>query len=839
MPVSAGWEAYAADSAVDHFAWWAETYCVQSVDQHAGKPLTLEGWQREFFGEVLAVDDQGLPVWRSVALCVPRKNGKALALDTPIPTPAGWTTMGDLSVGDEVFDEQGRVCRVTFATDVMHDRPCYRVAFSDGTGVVADGEHLWWAHDRYRGRMVVETTETMRGRVRVGARVTHRERRYSIPVAGALATDPVGDLPVDPYVLGVWLGDGASSCGRVTTADHEIVEEVERSGYRWSEHEARKPGAACVTRTVLGLQTDLRRAGVLGNKHVPTAYLRAGTDQRRALLQGLMDSDGTGSGGSGSSVEFTTTAPRLAADVLELVRSLGFKPVMREKRATLRGKDCGPKWRVLFTAYRDDCVFRLPRKWARLRDRPERAQRSSRRQIVSIDPVQSVPVRCIQVDSPSRVFLCGEGMVPTHNTTLLAAYAVYHLLTEDTQPEILLAAASDKQAGRLFDSVVRFVRRSPHLAEQLVIREYVGQIARADGGGVIHRMASDPNTLHGWNPSLVIVDELHAWTTPSLERAWAALTTGGGARLGAQTITITTAGEAHTRETGILGRLIDGNELVGAVETRGKLTVSRNPAAQTLVWNYDAATKTRDDLDSVADANPASWITREYLARQAANPELSEAEFLQLHGCVWAAGQDAWLPADAWRALQSDERIPDGAAVYVGVDVGLVHDSTAVVAAWLSPVSGRVVLEARVFASDHRAVAHERVDRQRILSRVEEHITGLVSRWDVREVVYDPRFFERSAELLSDAGLTVVEMPQSSSVMADAYQAFYAAAVEGRVTHDGEPVLADHVASTAADKTERGWKVRKLKAHKRIDACVAAVMAHARAQSGSAFVVFD
>lgn len=421
--------------------------------------------------------------------------------------------------------------------------------------------------------------------------------------------------------------------------------------------------------------------------------------------------------------------------------------------------------------------------------------------------------------------------VPRKNgkTTMLAAYAVYHLLTDDGQPEVLLAAASDKQAGRLFDSVVRFIRRSPHLSEQLVVREYVGQIARADGGGVIHRMASDPNTLHGWNPSLVIVDELHAWTTPSLVRAWAALTTGGGARQGSQTITITTAGEAHTRETGILGRLIDGNQLRGECETRGALTVSRNTAAQTLVWNFDAGTKSRDDLDRIQAANPASWITRDYLARQAQNPELSEAEFLQLHGCVWAAGADAWIPADGWRALNTGERIPDGAPVWLGVDVGLVHDSTAVVAAWPSEETGHVVLAARVFASDHRAVAHEHVPRERILSHVEQHIRALAGRWDVREVAYDPRFFERSAEILSDDGLMMVEVEQSSRVMADAYQAFYAAVVEQRIAHDGEPVLADHVASTAADKTERGWKVRKLRAHKRIDACVAAVMAHARA----------
>lgn len=424
-------------------------------------------------------------------------------------------------------------------------------------------------------------------------------------------------------------------------------------------------------------------------------------------------------------------------------------------------------------------------------------------------------------------------VVPRKNgkTTMLAAYAVYHLLTDDGQPEVLLAAASDKQAGRLFDSVVRFIRRSPDIAEHVVVREYVGQIARADGGGTIHRMASDPNTLHGWNPSLVIVDELHAWTTPSLERAWAALTTGGGARRGSQTITITTAGEAHHRDTGLLGRLIDGNESRGECEVRGKLTISRNHDAQVLVWNFDARTKSREDIASIREANPASWITEEYLARQAANPELSEAEFLQLHGCVWAAGAGAWLPADLWRSLtREDAAIPLGADVVVGVDVGIVHDSTAIVRAYVRE-DGTVAVEAHVISADPSAVAHEIHPGGRVsLARVEEYLLDLAERYEVREVVYDPRFFERSSEVLSDAGLVTVALEQSSRMMADAYQAFYVAAHEGRIVHTGDRVLADHVAATAADKTDRGWKVRKIRQTKRIDACVAAVMAHYRAE---------
>ena len=127
-------------------------------------------------------------------------------------------------------------------------------------------------------------------------------------------------------------------------------------------------------------------------------------------------------------------------------------------------------------------------------------------------------------------------------TSLLAAYALFRLLTDEGQPEILLAAASDKQAGRLFDAVYSFVHQSTELQDHVHLRAYQGEISRKDGGGKILRMASDPATLHGYNPSLVVCDELHAWTKPSQRKGWAALTTGGGGRQLTQVVVISTAG---------------------------------------------------------------------------------------------------------------------------------------------------------------------------------------------------------------------------------------------------------------------------------------------------------
>jgi phage terminase large subunit-like protein len=317
----------------------------------------------------------------------------------------------------------------------------------------------------------------------------------------------------------------------------------------------------------------------------------------------------------------------------------------------------------------------------------------------------------------------------------------------------------------------------------------------------------------------VIADELHAWTKPTQRKAWAALTTGGGARKNTQTFTITTAGDANERDTGILGRMIDRNESVGDVEKHPGLTISRNKNARTLIYNYSAPTKDATDSAALKLANPASWITEEYLERQAANPELSAEEVLQLHGCVWVAGANAWISADWWNnAIERDAIIEPGSRVSIGIDVGIVHDATACVMAWQRPDDQRIVLEAKIWTPS----PGRNVD----LAEVEDHIRMIGAEYELAGCFYDPRFFERSAQTLDAEGLIMVTMPQNSATMADAYQTFYAMLGEGNLRHSGSDAeFAQHCLQTVGQMTDRGWKISKMRQRQRIDALVAGVMA--------------
>ena len=351
-----------------------------------------------------------------------RLEGKALALDTPIPTPGGWRTMGDLRRGDLVFDQAGEPCRVVAASEVLLGRPCREVCFSDGHSIVADLQHQWLtcdktAREHHRRRTRIVTTAEIEAKLRVRGEWNHQ-----VPLAGPVQY-PERALPIDPYVLGIWLGDGTATSAMITCADQEILEEIRKAGYRVNQRPQRYfyqigggNGRLRDARTgrYLGdasLNSALRAIGLLGNKHVPSDYLTASVAQRTALLQGLMDSDGFAD--TYGRCEFTSLSEPLADGVVELAASLGFRPVKTKDRATLYGIDHGPRYRVRYSP--DRPVFRLSRKLARLRI----GMRHHRfRAIVDVRAVADVPVRCIQVDAPTGVFLAGRGFIPTHNSSL-------------------------------------------------------------------------------------------------------------------------------------------------------------------------------------------------------------------------------------------------------------------------------------------------------------------------------------------------------------------------------------------------------------------------------------
>ena len=170
-----------------------------------------------------------------------------------------------------------------------------------------------------------------------------------------------------------------------------------------------------------GLSALLKEIGVRGRKHIPVDYLRASVRQRLDLLAGLMDTDGHID--HKGLCEYTTVLPGLADGVMELLRTLGQKPVLKESDATLRGRITGKRFRITWRPTFNPS--RLPRKAERFRPLGNQGSRSQQRMIVGYEEIDPIPMRCITVDSPNSMYLAGEAMIPTHNTRTGSEYTRY------------------------------------------------------------------------------------------------------------------------------------------------------------------------------------------------------------------------------------------------------------------------------------------------------------------------------------------------------------------------------------------------------------------------------
>ena len=354
--------------------------------------------------------------------------GKLLDVDTSIPTLDGWKRNGDIVAGDWVLDEAGMPVQVLEAHPARYPDVTYEIELDTGERLYAGDDHLWMTttyKDRQnashraayrldkRARTTQEIYETQRycASNRAGKYLAN----HHIALASALKL-PDQPLPVDPYCLGVWLGDGNSDCGILTLHPddaREILPHFSSAGYRWHPND-KDP----LRWHVLGLWPSLKQLGVINNKHIPPAYLRASASQRLALLQGLMDTDGSCPG----HCEFTSCSPAIAAGMDELLWSLGIKHRLRPSRkyCTYKGeRRYSNGWRTAFTTAAP--CFRLPRKLSRQK-RSGLSGASLAHHIVRVAEVSPRLMRCLTVDSPSHLYLCGRSMVPTHNTqTTLAS----------------------------------------------------------------------------------------------------------------------------------------------------------------------------------------------------------------------------------------------------------------------------------------------------------------------------------------------------------------------------------------------------------------------------------
>jgi hypothetical protein len=341
----------------------------------------------------------------------------ALAIDTKIPTPDGWTTMGEIKKGDKIFDQDGNIVNVADALPIKIGETCYNVVFDNGQVITTDAGHIWRVEEK--GKRKSATFDYVNKTVSTEELISDKHFIY---MNGSLNTKDA-NLLIDPYLLGLWLGDGSTNAPVISSHVSDVEEEkslLADLGYTCGKN-YNVPGNGTAY-TVNDLRWRLIELGLFGNKFLPQNYLRASYHQRLSLLQGLMDSDGHYAKTVNQCI-FVNSDKTIIDGFVELCATLSIKTTIKiQPEHSIYNKNgldyiAKKTYRVQFTVSPLVSVFRLERKATEQTcHRNTQNRRTKRVKVVAVVPVESVPVRCITLDTAEHLYLCGETMIPTHNS---------------------------------------------------------------------------------------------------------------------------------------------------------------------------------------------------------------------------------------------------------------------------------------------------------------------------------------------------------------------------------------------------------------------------------------
>lgn len=625
----------------------------------AGKPFWLLPWQEQIIRDIFGiVKEDDMRQFRTAYVEIPKKNGKQLALDTPIPTPQGFTNMGDLKVGDTVFDENGIPCHVVAKSPVDDTEQAYKLTFKDGTSIIAGERHLW-------------------------------------------------NIEID-------------SSGKLVS-----------------------------TREIYEMNTDIK---IVSSKCPETS--------NKDILQHWEASHGN-----------------------------------------------NPRYHYL----------------------------------LDIQPIDHpVKMQCIQVDSPSHQYLAGPSFVPTHNSELAAAIALY-LLYADNEPsaEVYGAAADRQQASIVFDVAKRMVEMTPALLKRSKIMAATKRLVNYSNVGFYQVLSAEVGTKHGLNVSGLVLDELHAQPNRSLVDV---LTKGSGdARTQPLYFLITTAGtdrnsicyEYHTKAKDILeGRRID-------------------PSFYPVIYGLDDGDDWNAE-ESWYKANPSLGYTitidrvRDAHREALTNPA-EENVFRQLRLDQWVGSAVAWIPEHIYDRgnLPIDLEKLRGRECYAGLDLSSTSDITAFVLVFPPLHDGekyivvphfwlpRETLDLRV-RRDH--VPYDVWERMGLFhitegnvvdyNFVRKTINELHTMYNIKEIAADRWNATQLITDLEGDGFTVVPMGMGFKDMSPPMKELYKLILEGQFIHGGNPVLRWMAGNVVAEiDAAENIKPSKKKSTEKIDGIVAWIMA--------------
>ena len=435
-----------------------------------------------------------------VVWCCSRNAGKALSLDTPIPLSDGTSKkMIDIRVGDKILGPNGKATEVLNVSPIFLGNNCYKISFDDQEDIVADADHIW--HVKYkattggaqnRGRLI-ETDKTTRELASsyINERFGNKQFTYWLDIANPVEY-PEQDLPLDPYVLGLWLGSGISTRGiiccnierekelRSILSKHNCTVGKTMEGTNGAGG-SKRIAIYCKGRTL----TDylIHDLNLIRNKHIPEIYLHGSIEQRMELLRGLMDSKGfiyPREEESGKCL-FTHLSEQVSDGFEKLLISLNIKFYTTVKKST------GYK-QFFFYSSKDNPCFKFSSLYNELP--PVLPKWATQKKIVNIEKVDSVPTKCLYVDNDSHLYLCGSKNTVTHNSILGAIFIMCKTLLIPNHTSYILCGVGS-QSIEMFTKIEKLVERTiPSF--QTLTDFYAGEVAKnaANGNGFVHNPAS-------------------------------------------------------------------------------------------------------------------------------------------------------------------------------------------------------------------------------------------------------------------------------------------------------------------------------------------------------------
>jgi len=810
--------------------------------------ITYEPWQNFVFMNIMGFIDPRTNErrFRSAHIEIPRGQGKALCLETDVPTPKGLIKFKEINIGDEVYGSDGKVCKVVNKNEIHYPK-AYRITFSDNTVVDCSSEHLWVTSDKSErdrkdrhkikppkrldknGNIVgnisyksVKNTEEIFKTLKYGKENNHCVENCS-PVEGTRDDCQLG------YILGYWLGDGHSATGSFVAHKDQFEEIKSRFESQRVTVKIKNERGNAIHFICSGLTFWLRELNLINNKHIPEKYFMASESVRREVLRGLMDSDGTIS--KSGAMSFTNTNKRLIKDFRRLLASLGYRSSLTTRKTTAQNGFKGTAQKVEFSVpYTRPRIFGIKKKEQRRVDRP--AWYSKNRYIVNVEEIESKPMFCIQVDSPDNTFLITDQYIPTHNSLLASQMVLYFLALDNPKGnEISCASTKTDQARIVLDSARAMAKENKKYLKATGVEVLAHKIVHEKSNSFVRALSSDSKSLDGLNDILCVMDELHAVDRSLFE----VIESGMKKRNDSLLLAITTAG-SNTDGIGYSQSQYAKKISIGEVD---------NDQFFSIIYTIDDG----DDIFS-----PASWkkanpnfgvsvdpIAFESTARKAMVTPSDIPNFKTKNLNVWISEANAFFDMKKWDACADPSiKIENfyNKTCFVGLDLASKVDLTAKVKVFkengIYYIFQDAYLPEDTVNKEHSALYDNTREKELKVTPgeainyefIEKEILADAKKFRIDSVHYDPWSGTQIAQNLMKNRINMVEFKMNTANFSEPMKSLDALIRQGKIRHNGGELLRYCMANVVA-KEDHNQNVfpRKSSDKLKIDLAISLIMA--------------